>query len=103
MHHFNLFAALILAVASWTFQPRTTEGQEAKTPVKVFILAGQSNMQGHGRIEMGKDGDLGYAAKQERFAYLKEGENWAERDDVWFFHKTGKGQVRIHKSRVVVL
>ena len=25
--------------------------------VKVFILAGQSNMQGHGRISMKKDGD----------------------------------------------
>ncbi len=29
----------------------------AKGRMKVFILAGQSNMQGHGRISMKKDGD----------------------------------------------
>jgi len=62
-------------------------------PVKVFILAGQSNMQGHGRLSLGKDGDLDYAAKQEQFAYLKAGGQWAERDDVWYYHKPGKGDV----------
>ena len=30
--------------------------------LKVYILAGQSNMQGHGRIEMEKAGDLEDAA-----------------------------------------
>ncbi len=64
-----------------------------KKPVKVFILAGQSNMQGHGRIAMGKDGDLDYAAKQAQFAYLKTGGKWVERDDVWYYHKSGKGEV----------
>ena len=65
----------------------------AKDPVKVFILAGQSNMQGHGRIAMGKDGDLDYAAKQEQFSYLKDGGDWVERDDVFYHHTTGKGEV----------
>ena len=64
-----------------------------KKPIKVFILAGQSNMQGHGRISMGKDGDLDYAAKQKQFSYLKQGDKWAERDDVWYYHKSGKGDV----------
>jgi hypothetical protein len=64
-----------------------------KAPVKVFILAGQSNMQGHGRITMGKSGDLDYAAGQEQFAYLKTAGKWAERDDVWYYHKNGKGEV----------
>lgn len=66
---------------------------DAKSPVKVFILAGQSNMQGHGRIDLGKDGDLEFAAKQDKFSYLKNNGQWAERDDVWFFHKNGKGDV----------
>lgn len=65
----------------------------AEESIKVFILAGQSNMQGHGRISMGKDGDLDYAAKQEAFAYLKKGDAWVERDDVWFHHTSGKGEV----------
>ncbi len=47
------------------------------------VLAGQSNMQGHGHISLGKDGDLDYAARQEQFAYLKEGGAWSEREDVW--------------------
>ena len=66
---------------------------QAKKPIKVFVLAGQSNMQGHGRIKMDKDGDLDYAAKQEQFSYLKKDGRWAERDDVWYFHKSGKGEV----------
>jgi alpha-galactosidase len=79
-----LFAAALLAAPA---------GAEEKRPIKVFILAGQSNMQGHGRIAMGKDGDLDYAAKQEQFAYLKKGDKWVERDDVWYYHKPGRGDV----------
>jgi len=66
---------------------------QAKEPIKVFVLTGQSNMQGHGHIVMSKDGDLDYAAKQESFAYLKEGDAWSEREDVWYYHKSGKGEV----------
>jgi hypothetical protein len=65
----------------------------ASKPIKVFILAGQSNMQGHGRISMKKDGDLPYAAKQSQFAYLKDGDKWAERGNVWYYHKPGRGDV----------
>ena len=68
-------------------------GAADKRPIKVFILAGQSNMQGHGRIAMGKDGDLDYAAKQKQFAYLKKDGKWAERDDVRYYHKLGRGGV----------
>ena len=72
---------------------------EAREPTKIFILAGQSNMQGHGRISMGKDGDLDYAAKQEAFSYLKKGDTWIERDDVWYYHKNGKGEVTRSKLK----
>lgn len=51
-------------------------------PVKVFILAGQSNMVGWGDIIKGA-GDLETAAKE--FPNLKKDGKWAERDDVWFF------------------
>jgi len=59
----------------------------------VFILAGQSNMQGHGRISMKKDGDLEFAAKQKQFSYLKKNGKWAERANVWYYHKPGRGDV----------
>ena len=71
----------------------STAFASADQKVKVFILAGQSNMQGHGRIKLGKDGDLPYAAAQEQFSYLRKGDTWVERDDVWYYHKPGKGGV----------
>jgi alpha-galactosidase len=82
--------------------------------VKVFILAGQSNMVGHGKVEMGlsptyKEGDPGHqreikggigglrhlatnpaTAKRYRHLLGKEGE-WVERDDVWI-HSTAPGK-----------
>ncbi|ADG67271.1 protein of unknown function DUF303 acetylesterase putative [Planctopirus limnophila DSM 3776] len=37
----------LMAVSSWTLQIACAEGK----PLKVFILAGQSNMEGHARVE----------------------------------------------------
>jgi alpha-galactosidase len=69
-------------------------GVDTTKPVKVFVLAGQSNMQGHGHISLGKDGDLEYAARN-GFPHLKDaGGKWAERDDVWYYHKPGRGGVQ---------
>jgi hypothetical protein len=52
-------------------------------PVKVFILLGQSNMLGMGKIK-GEDGSLEYAVKQKKkYPYLvDETGNWVERKDV---------------------
>lgn len=60
----------------------TSFGIDSTKPVKVFILAGQSNMQGWGDITKG-EGDLETAAKE--FPDLKKDGKWATRDDVWFF------------------
>ncbi|MGF1583622.1 MAG: sialate O-acetylesterase [Gemmataceae bacterium] len=88
--HKGAFAILVVIIAVMApLQGRS----EQKKPVKVFILAGQSNMQGHGRISMGKDGDLDYAAQQKQFSYLKKAGQWVERPDVWYYHKSGKGVV----------
>lgn len=81
-----------IALASFFFLCRPSHCQDSP-PVKVFLLVGQSNMQGHGRITLGKDGDLDFAANQEQFDYLKRDGAWAERTDVWFYHKNGKGKV----------
>ena len=47
-----------------------TLGDQSK-PLKVFLLAGQSNMQGYGIISAGKDEDLDHAAAND-FKYLKD-------------------------------
>ena len=67
--------------------------QSRKTPVKVFILAGQSNMVGDGHVgPVEKKGTLAYMAhrsdKAGQFRHLvgKDGK-WLERDDVWYFQR----------------
>lgn len=62
-------------------------------PVQVFILMGQSNMVGMGRIT-GGDGSLENAVKAEKkYPYLMdEAGNWTERQDVRFVrYMSGKG------------
>ncbi len=75
----------------------------ADKPVKVFILAGQSNMEGHGFIKAdpkrnGGKGSLEYVAKDkataDKFKHLvgKDGK-WAVRDDVWIHYLDRKGKL----------
>jgi hypothetical protein len=93
--------SLAAAVLGWllvTAPPPTTE-----KPVKVFILAGQSNMEGHGFITAdpkrnGGKGSLEFLAKDpataNRFKHLlgKDG-GWAVRDDVWVHYLGRKGRL----------
>ena len=54
---------------------------EAKT-VKVFILSGQSNMEGKGNpihLDTYKNDPL----IKPSYASLKDGDSWTQRDDVW--------------------
>ena len=63
-------------------------GDQTKS-LKVFLLAGQSNMQGYGIISASKDEDLDHAAKND-FKYLKDADGkWVERKDVWYYEKDG--------------
>ncbi len=67
---------------------------DSPKPVKVFILAGQSNMQGHAVVDLegkhynGGKGTLNALlndpAKAKSVAHLKDAKgNWTVRDDVW--------------------
>lgn len=72
-------------------------------PVKVFILAGQSNMEGHGFIKAdpkrnGGKGSLEHVAKDkataDRFKHLVgKGGKWVVRDDVWIHYLDRKGKL----------
>ncbi|WP_020469802.1 sialate O-acetylesterase [Zavarzinella formosa] len=78
-------------------------GTAADKPVKVFVLAGQSNMEGHGFVAAdpkrneGK-GSLEHVAKDKgadpKFKRLldKDGK-WAVRDDVWIHYLDRKGKL----------
>jgi len=62
--------------------------------VKVFILAGQSNMQGKGKVSL-----LEYQASQpetaEQFKHLRKDGKWVVRDDVWIKFLDRKGNLTV--------
>lgn len=89
-------AALIDAQA-----PNQETTQSSNPKLKIFILAGQSNMEGAGQIDAQEDRNGGQGslehlvrdpASAERFAHLMDKEGaWVDRDDVWidFFERAG--------------
>ncbi len=78
---FALASLIVLAISLPT---------EARGPVKVFILAGRSNMVGDGHITpVETKGTLAHMVqKSDRFKHLvdKDGK-WLVRDDVWYFQR----------------
>jgi alpha-galactosidase len=93
-----LVTCLLLAFCSGT-------AAAADKPLKVFILAGQSNMEGHGFIKAdlkrneGK-GSLEFLVKDsaaaDKFKHLvgKDGK-WVVRDDVWIHYLDRKGKLTV--------
>lgn len=105
MRHWTAISFVAAAAALLVSIPSVQAGQAGKSPVKVFILAGQSNMQGQGVVDMdgpkdynGGKGNLEYVMKHSPNARLykhlkdKDGK-WVVRDDVWVSHRTGSGKL----------
>ena len=72
-------------------------------PVQVYILMGQSNMLGFGKIAGGKDGCLDYACKEEGlYPFLvDDAGNWTERKDVrnvFVMGSGGPGKMGVKKN-----
>ncbi len=86
----------------------TTQAEPAndKRPVQVFILAGQSNMEGQGVVDLdhpryynGGRGTLNWhmrdPKKAERYKHVKDADgNWVVRNDVWVRYRTPRGLKR---------
>jgi len=94
----SILASALMPLVASTAAP-------APQPVKVFILAGQSNMQGHGVIAMdpkrntGK-GTLEYLVKAPdtaaRFSQFVDGDGkWRARKDVWISYNDRKGPLSV--------
>lgn len=97
-----VLATLLGASAAWGGVGADVRRARAEPPVKVFLLLGQSNMEGHGRIKAdmkrndGK-GSLESAAKNpasaEKFKRLLGTDGtWIVRDDVWVHYLERKGR-----------
>jgi carbohydrate esterase-like sialic acid-specific acetylesterase len=82
------FAAASLLAAS------TAMAGEARAPVKVFILAGQSNMEGKAKVTL-LEYQAGQPATAGRFEHLRKDGKWIERDDVWIKFLDRKGPLAI--------
>ncbi len=72
-------------------------------PVQVYVLMGQSNMLGFGKISGGKDGCLDYACNEKGlYPFLvDEDGNWTERKDVrnvFVMGSGGPGKMRVKKN-----
>jgi alpha-galactosidase len=81
------FTALVMLFA-------TTPASGQQKPVKVFILAGQSNMQGKAKVSL-----LEYQARQpatrDLFKHLRKNDQWIERDNVWIKYFDYHGKLKI--------
>jgi hypothetical protein len=99
--------------------PVITPAPEPTKPIKVFSLAGQSNMQGQGVVEMdhpkyynGGKGNLAWSmehsASKDMMRHLRDGSGkWVERDDVTiryeFKDKVRQGKLTIGYAGCAVL
>ena len=88
----NLFLITILVGVNAAAKDLDGDPVQISEPVQVFILLGQSNMLGAGKIK-GDHGSLEYAVKQKNlYPYLIDNEgNWTERKDVRNVRVMGSG------------
>ena len=86
--------SLLIAVSAGLFLTPALPAAEAGKPVKVFVLAGQSNMEGKAKLSL-----LEYQAAQPGTRYLfqawRRDGKWIERDDVWIKFLDRKGRLTV--------
>ncbi len=92
------------ALCGETSDPRSVESS-GKLPVRVFILAGQSNMEGHGQIQAdprrnGGQGSLEFLARDPRtrhtFRHTLDAQGrWVVRNDVWIWYLGRQGGLTV--------
>ena len=63
-------------------------------PVKVFILAGQSNMEGKAKVALA-DYQAAQPATRDLYKHLRKDDAWIERDDVWVKFLDRKGKLTV--------
>ncbi len=83
--------AIFLAVCSVVVISTVATAQDAPKKLKIFILAGQSNMEGKGSV-LTMNHQLNHPEKKSRFEHLKQNDQWVEREDVWIDYLGNRGQ-----------
>ena len=85
----KLFSILFFCLSSFPFIHGKTK------PVQVFILAGQSNMEGKGGIDPLLNHQVQAPDTKDFFAHLHKDGQYIERDDVWINYLTRKGNLTV--------
>jgi alpha-galactosidase len=86
LHRVALAVIILFALC-----PALSLAEENPDKVKLFLLAGQSNMEGKGSVVV-MNHQLSMPAKQARFTRYKDGDRWAERDDVSIVYLGNRGR-----------
>jgi len=71
-----------------------TFGADTSKKVKVFILAGQSNMEGKAKVEL-LEYQIDQPETREFFKHLKKDGEWVVRDDVWINYLNRRGKLTV--------
>ena len=106
MNRFARLAVLAVVVLGILGQPAVA----GKGKLKVFLLAGQSNMEGQAVVDLdhqdhynGGKGNLEHVmkdpAKAARYKHLRGADGkWTVRDDVWVWYRAGdRGDMKVGK------
>jgi alpha-galactosidase len=85
----KLLAGLLLLAG-----PAVVRAADPPGAVKVFILAGQSNMEGKAKVSL-LEYQLQQPATRDRFKHLQKDGQWIEREDVWIKYLDRKGKLTV--------
>jgi alpha-galactosidase len=101
----TLVALMLSAISADEPKPALPSPDKGVKPLKVFILAGQSNMEGQGFIQAeprrnGGRGSLEFLVKDpataDKFKHLVDNDGqWVVRDDVWIHYLGRKGKLTV--------
>src|SRR3982751_2777758 len=84
----------VMAVALFVTLGAFAEPGDSKKPLKVFILAGQSNMEGKAKVSL-LETQIKMPANQALFGHLQKDGQWVERDDVWIKFLERRGNLTV--------
>ncbi|MBC8355015.1 MAG: sialate O-acetylesterase [Planctomycetes bacterium] len=84
---------LVSIAAAGSPAPRLHQLHAAE-PVRVFILAGQSNMEGKGKVSL-LEHQIAQPETRSEFQHLQRNGKWVERDDVWIKFLDRKGKLTV--------
>ena len=91
MMRFRLAALLCLGICLCSTR---AFGIDNSKKVKVFILAGQSNMEGKAKMEL-LEYQIDQPETRDFFKHLKKDEKWVVRDDVWINFLDRRGNLTV--------